>query len=96
MYGDQDQATMEAAISKSTLDSRTMAALLLKLPLSKDPIINKMIRLSRVYTAAEQLAIEQLANAGSQKDLFQTVARTVAMAQQIEQQLERLVISSDH
>jgi hypothetical protein len=92
MYGEQDQASVEALLEART-DTRTLAALLLKLPASKDPTINKMIRQARVAETAQQLAVAQLASQTTPKDLHQLMMRMVAIAQQIEGHLERLAMT---
>jgi hypothetical protein len=92
MYGEQDQSAVEALL-ESRLDTRTIAALLLKIPVSKDPMINKMIRQARVLQAAEQLAIAQITHATSPKDLHQVMTRMTAVAVQMQGELEKLALS---
>lgn len=91
MYGEQDEALVEALLDSRT-DKRTIAALLLKLPVSKDVTINRMIRQARVVEAAQQLAIAQITGATTPKDLHQVMVRMVAVAQQIQGELEKLVV----
>lgn len=89
MFGEQDQHAVEALLD-SKIDSRTIAALLLQLPIAKDPTINKMIRQARIVQAAERLAIAQITNATTPKDLHQVMIRMVAVAQQIQGELEKI------
>ncbi len=92
MYGEQDQVAMEALLEGRT-DTRTLAALLLKLPISKDQTINLMIRQARVAETAERIAVAQLTGTAPPKDLHQMMQRTVAIAQQVHAQLEKLVMN---
>jgi hypothetical protein len=94
MYGERDQATVEALI-KSSADFNTLAAVLLRVPTTADPTINKMIRLARVMDAAVELSIAQLASPTSPpKDISQMMSRNVIVAQQMQTALERVIATT--
>ncbi len=94
MYGERDQATVEALIRSST-DFNTLAAVLLRVPTTADPTINKMIRLARVMDSAVDLSIAQLAAPSQQpKDIAQMMSRNVIVAQQMQSALEKVIATT--
>lgn len=95
MYGEQDQDAVEAII-QSASDFTSLAAVLLKVPTTSDPTINKMIRLARVMDAAMELSIAQLSAPSQQpKDIAQMMSRNVIIAQQMQNAMERVVSSAN-
>jgi hypothetical protein len=91
MYGERDQATIESLIKSST-DFNTLAAVLLRVPTTSDPTINKMIRLARVMDTSMELSIAQLASPSQQpKDISQMMGRNVIVAQQMQSALEKVI-----
>jgi|GEM_PF-3359755 len=89
MYGEHDATSLDAILYASP-DIKTVAALLLRVPSSADPQINRMIRQARVYDVAQQLAVAQLTTAANQKDLHQIMSRNLVIAQQMQATLEKL------
>jgi hypothetical protein len=94
MYGERDSATVEALI-KSATDFTTLAAVLLRVPTTTDPTINKMIRLARVMDSAMDLSIAQLATPSQQpKEISQMMSRNVIVAQQLQSALEKVIATT--
>ena len=89
MYGEHDATSLEAILYTSP-DIKTVAAVMLRIPSSADPQINRMIRQARVFDVAQQLSIAQLVNSANQKDLHQIMSRNLVIAQQMQATLEKL------
>ncbi|MGA2548882.1 MAG: hypothetical protein ABSF50_01930 [Burkholderiaceae bacterium] len=94
MYGERDQATVEALL-QSGADFNTLAAVLLRVPTTSDPTVNKMIRLARVMDLAIDLSVSQLAVPSQQpKDISQMMSRNVIVAQQMQTALEKVIATT--